>query len=162
MHHGGADCRAGLEFLVKIRERALSGRFSLIALPIVNIHIAREKLRSGDVDAAIELSRGVFDGLFDSGPSIWGAMAAAVLVEALLQLAGERDLEDAQAAIDRLETMPTDPGMVLLETILLRLRALLAQARRGDASYRDYRDRYRAMAADFGFEGHMAMAEAMI
>ncbi|MGB8503149.1 adenylate/guanylate cyclase domain-containing protein, partial [Mycobacterium sp.] len=72
MHHGGPDCRGGLEFLVKIRERVLSGRFSLIALPIVNIHIAREKLRSGYVDDAIELSRGVFDGLFDSGPSIWG------------------------------------------------------------------------------------------
>jgi adenylate cyclase len=161
LHHGGPDYRAGLEFLEKIRERVLSERFSLIALPIVDIHLAIEKLRSGDVDDAVELSRGVFDGLFEAGPSIWSAMATAVLVEALLQRAGERDLEDTQVAIDRLAAMPTDPGMVLLETILLRLRALLADARGDHPSYRDYRDRYRVMATDFGFEGHMAMAEAM-
>jgi hypothetical protein len=106
-------------------------------------------------------TRGVFDGLFEAGPSIWSAMATAVLVEALLQRAGQRDLEDAQVAIDRLAAMPTDPGMVLVENILLRLRALLAEARGDHASYRDYRDRYRAVAADFGFEGHIAMAEAM-
>ena len=28
-------------------------------------------------------------------------------------------------------------------------------------TYRDYRDSYRAMANEFGFEGHMAWAEAM-
>jgi hypothetical protein len=27
--------------------------------------------------------------------------------------------------------------------------------------YTDYRDRYRKMAAELGFEGHMAWAEAM-
>ena len=44
---------------------------------------------------------------------------------------------------------------------LLRLRALLAQAHGDDAAYRDYRDRYRAMATSLGFEGHMEWAEAM-
>jgi hypothetical protein len=29
------------------------------------------------------------------------------------------------------------------------------------AAYRDYRDRYRAMATSLGFEGHMKWAEAM-
>ena len=32
---------------------------------------------------------------------------------------------------------------------------------RPEASYRDYRDRYRAMAKTLGFEGHIAWAEAM-
>jgi len=41
------------------------------------------------------------------------------------------------------------------------LRALLARARGDEAGYRDYRDRYRKLAAEFGFEGHMALAEAM-
>ena len=41
------------------------------------------------------------------------------------------------------------------------MRALLAHARGDDTAYRDYRDRYRAMATSLGFEGHMAMAEAM-
>jgi hypothetical protein len=38
---------------------------------------------------------------------------------------------------------------------LLRLRALLSRAQGDDASYRDCRDRYRAMATSLGFEGHM-------
>ncbi len=48
------------------------------------------------------------------------------------------------------------------EITLLRLRALLARARGDDAAYRDYRDRYRAMAKSLGFEGHIAWAEAMV
>ena len=56
---------------------------------------------------------------------------------------------------------PTDPGFVLHEISLLRLRALLARARGDEAAYRDYRDRYRATATSLGFEGHMRWAEAM-
>jgi len=44
---------------------------------------------------------------------------------------------------------------------LLRIRALLARAHSDDDGYRDYRDRYRTMATDLGFEGHIAWAEAM-
>ena len=44
---------------------------------------------------------------------------------------------------------------------LLRLRALLARANGDDTTYCDYRDRYRAMATELGFEGHIAWAEAM-
>lgn len=44
---------------------------------------------------------------------------------------------------------------------LLRLRALLAKAHGDENSYRDYRDRYRAMATSLGFEGHITMAKAM-
>ena len=75
-------------------------------------------------------------------------------MEALLARGAESDLRDAQAAIDRLDGVPTDPGFVLHDSRLLRLRALLARAQ-GDDPYRDYRDRYRAMARSLGFEGHM-------
>jgi hypothetical protein len=51
--------------------------------------------------------------------------------------------------------------LVVRDIAVLRLRALVAKARGDEAAYRDYRDRYRAMAHDFGFEGHMAWAEAM-
>ena len=44
---------------------------------------------------------------------------------------------------------------------VLRLRALLARAHGDEAAYRDYRDRYRAMAIFLGFEGHMKWAEEM-
>ena len=42
-----------------------------------------------------------------------------------------------------------------------RLRALLARANGDDTAYRDYRDRYSAMATSLGFEGHMKRAEAV-
>ncbi len=45
--------------------------------------------------------------------------------------------------------------------MLLRLRTLLARAHGDEAASRDYRDRYRAMAKALGFEGQIAMAEAM-
>jgi adenylate cyclase len=83
------------------------------------------------------------------------------LVEALVQRGGEADLKEAEAAIDRLAAVPTDPGFVLNEIWLLRLRALLARAHGDETGYRKYRDRYRDMAKTLGFEGHIAWAEAM-
>ena len=84
-----------------------------------------------------------------------------VLVEALLECGTEGDLAEAQEAIDRLANLPATEGWVVCDIWLLRLRALLAQAHSDEASYRDYRDRYRAMAKSLGFEGHMMWAEAM-
>ena len=69
-------------------------------------------------------------------------------------------MAEAEAAIERLAAAPTD-GMVLRDIWLLRLRALLARAHGDEAAYRDFRDRYRAMATSLGFEGHIAWAEAM-
>jgi hypothetical protein len=71
------------------------------------------------------------------------------------------DLQEAEAAIDRLADAPADEGFVARDIMLLRLRALLEHARGHEDAYRDYRDRYRAMAVELGFEGHMAWAEAM-
>ena len=130
-------------------------------MPVVDIHVAQEKARSGDFDGAIELARAVVDELFDSGGAIWSAPAAAVLVEALLRRGADGDRAEAHAAIDRLAEVPTDPGFVLHEIFLLRLRALLARACGDEAGYREFRDRYRARAIQCGFEGHMELAEAM-
>ena len=47
------------------------------------------------------------------------------------------------------------------DVMVLRLRTLLAKARKDEAAYRDLRERYRSMANSFGYEGHMAWAEAM-
>jgi adenylate cyclase len=161
VHQHGPQREAGFNLLAKIRERALNQQFALIALPIVDIHLAREKAQLGDLDGAIALARTVVDDLFASGGCIWSALATTVLVEALLQRRGGGDLGDAQAAIDRLAAAPTDPGFVLHELALLRLRALLAGAHGDETCYRDYRDRYRTMATSLGFEGHIAAAEAM-
>ena len=161
VHRGGPDREVGFELLGKIRERGVSGRFALLALPFVDIYLAREKARLGDIDGAIELAQTVVDGMFDSGGSIWIALATSALVEALLQRGGQGDFEDAQVAINRLAAVPTDPGFVFDEITLVRLRALLVRARGDEGGYRDYRDRYRAMATSLGFEGHMKWAEAM-
>jgi adenylate cyclase len=112
----------------------------------------------GDLDGAIGLARAVVDDLFDSGGSIWSALATTALVDSLVR---RGSYADAPAAIDRLAAVPTDPGFVLHEISLLRLRALLARARGDEGTYRDFRDRYRLMATSIGFEGHIAMAEAM-
>jgi hypothetical protein len=56
---------------------------------------------------------------------------------------------------------PTDPGFVLFEVPLLRMRALLARAHSDAARYAQFRDRYRDMAKTLGFEGYIALAEAM-
>jgi hypothetical protein len=88
-------------------------------------------------------------------------LAASVLVLSLLQRGSASDIAEAEAAIERLATVPTDPGFVLFDLPLLRMRALLARARGDDAGYRDWTDKYRAMANSLGFEGHMAIAATM-
>ena len=66
------------------------------------------------------------------------------------------DVAEAQAVIERLAAARADEGLVMRETWLLRLRALLARAHGDDTAYRDYRDRYHDMARTLGFEGHIA------
>lgn len=150
-----------MELLAAGRDSSLQQRAPKTGISLVDTVVAREEMRQGDFEEAIALSRAVVDELFDSGGRALIPMATAVLVEALLQRGGDGDIDYARAAIDRLANMPTDPGLVLQETWLLRLRALLARARGDQVAYRDYRDRYRTMATDLGFEGHMAMAEAL-
>ena len=82
-------------------------------------------------------------------------------METLLERGTHGDVAEAEAAIDRLAAALADEGAVIRDVWLLRLRALLAQAHEDEASYRDYRDRYRAIATSLGFEGHMKWAEAM-
>jgi hypothetical protein len=106
--------------------------------------------------------RAAVDHLFREGRLLgWGVPATGVLVETLLERGADGDVAEAEAAIIRLADAPADDGLVIREIWLLRLRALLARARGDEDAYCDYRDRYRAMATELGFEGHMAMAEAM-
>jgi adenylate cyclase len=137
-------------------------------LRFIDIHLAGEKARSGDLDAAIELSRAhVDDELAKRGVDyVWPAVAylgpaVTTLVEALLRRGTDADLNEAQTAIAQASSVSTDADYVLLEPLLLRLNALLARARGDETIYRDNRDQYRAMAMSLGFEGHIAWAEAM-
>ena len=161
VHRGGLEREAGFDLLAQAREAAIQERFVKSLVPIVDIHLAQERARLGDLDGAIGLSRAVVDELFDSGGSVWSALATSVLVESLLRRGGDQDVLDARDAIDRLAAVPTDPGFVLHEIWLLRLRALLARAHGDAAAYAHFRDRYRDMAKTLGYEGHIAWAEAM-
>jgi class 3 adenylate cyclase len=161
VHCDGPERDAGFDLLAQVRERAASGQYSLTLLPIFDAHIAKEKARLGDLDAAIDLARSVVDDLSASGGSVWGVFAIAVLVESLVKRGGDGDLQDARTAIDRLATQLTDSGLVLHEIWLLRLRALLARACGDEATYQHLRDRYRATATSHGYEGHIKWAEAM-
>jgi hypothetical protein len=135
---------------------------SLCDLPLVNVYLARERARRGDRNNAIQVMREAVDHLFRQGHLlVWGVPATGVLVETLLDRGAQSDVAEAEAAIERLAAAPADEGLVLRHIWLLRLRALLAWAHGDEASNRESRDRYRAMATDLGFEGHMKWAEAM-
>ena len=82
-------------------------------------------------------------------------------METLLDRGTDGDVVEAEAAITMLAGAPADDGLALRDIWLLRLRALLARAKGDEDAYRDYRDRYRKMANQLGFEGHMQWAEAM-
>ena len=63
--------------------------------------------------------------------------------------------------MDRLAAVPTDPGFVLHEIPILRLRALLARASGDDVEYQRFRARFVARAQEVAFEGLLAQANAM-
>ncbi len=158
---GGPQRTAGFALLAQYREAHLRHGYAKTVARTADTEIAKEKARTGDIDGAIELARAVVDYTFDTGDMISVGEATRVLAEALLQRGTAADLTEARAAIDRLAAEPTDPGFVLFEVPLLRLRALLAQARGDAATYAQFRDRYRDVAKRLGFEGHIALAQMM-
>jgi adenylate cyclase len=161
VNQGGSQRAAGLELLYQWREDQLRHGYAQSVVRMADTEIAREKARIGDVDGAIQLARLVVDYLFDTDEMISRGEATRVLVESLLQRGAEADVADAHASIDRLAAVPTDPGFVLFEIPLLRLRALLARANGDENGYRAFAGRYLKRATEVGFEGHMALAEAM-
>jgi adenylate cyclase len=140
---------------------AVARRGNLLTATAADIGIAELTAREGEVQGAIQSARSIVDQLFENGEMYRLGVATAALVEPLLERGSDTDLQEAAAVIERLAAVPTDPGYVLNEIWLLRMRALLARAHGDDTAYRDYRDRYRAMATSLGFEGHMKWAEAM-
>ncbi|MET0896634.1 MAG: adenylate/guanylate cyclase domain-containing protein [Mycobacterium sp.] len=154
----GRQRDAGLDLFRQARDAAMTERFSLSALTIVDPEFAIEKVRDGDLDGAVELARTVVDSTYLSGDMIWRGRASAVLVELLVYRGSAADQHEAQLVLDRLAAVPTDPGFVLHEIPLLRSRALLARTRGDDDLCRDLVGRYRATAAAAGFDPLVAEA----
>jgi hypothetical protein len=159
--HTGAERDHGQKLLNEVSDVFLRRGQNLGELRMINGYLARERARRGDHDGAIPLMRAAVDHLSREGWVLLGTNATDVLVETLLDRGAENDVAEAEAAIIRSAAAPADDGLVIRDIWLLRMRALLARANGDDTAYRDYRDRYRAMATSLGFEGHMKWAEAM-
>jgi hypothetical protein len=157
-----AEHKRGFELCEMVRDVVRQERLTVCAAWTFDILIASEKVRSGDLDGAIELSRTVIDNELRSGEMVYRGCAATVLAEALLRRGADGDMQEAQATIDELAAAPTEPEFVLNELPLLRMRASLAQARGDETSYHDFTERYRARATMLGFQGHMAWAGAVL
>jgi adenylate cyclase len=151
---------AGIELMAKGREAQLLQR-NLLSVTMVDIRTAQLKADTGDLDDAIAIAQATVKELTNSGEILIRGAASAALVTALLMRGHDTDVREAEAVVDQLAGAPTEPGFVLNDIWLLRLRALLARVRGDEFSYRDFLDRYRAMARSLGFEGHIAWAEAM-
>ena len=157
-----AERDRGQTLLAEVSEVFLRRGYLLAEVPLVEVYAARERARRGDRDDAIPLMPAAVGHLFREGQLLlWGIPATGVLVETLLDRGADRDVAEAQAAIERLAAAPTDDGLAVREIWLLRLRALMARAHGDSAAYAHFRDRYRALARSLGFEGHIAWAEAM-
>lgn len=160
--HTDADRDRGQKLLVEVSEVARSRAHNLADLPLMEFYSAREDARHGDRDGAFPIMRTAIDRLIRGGQLLsWGIPATGALVETLLDRGTDRAVAEAQAAIDQLAAAPTEEGLVIRDIWLLRMQALLARAKRDDDTYRVYRDQYRKMASDLGFEGHMKWAEEM-
>jgi adenylate cyclase len=159
--HSDSEKGAGLEFLMKARELIMNQQLTMTLRRMSDIELSRERARSGDIDGAIDLAATVLAEQIDTGEMIFRGPATTVLVEALLARARPADIEGAERAIDRLADVPTEPGFVLHELPVLRLRALLARARGDESGYRQFLQRFRAKALEADFEGYLAQAEAM-
>ena len=157
-----AERDRGQKLLVEVSDVFVCRGHNLCDLPAVEIYLARERVRRGDRDEAIPLMRATTDHLFRQGQLLaWAIPATGVLAETLLDRGDANDVAEAEAAIERLATAPTDSDSPVLDILLLRLRALLARAHGDEATYRELADRYLHIARTLGYEGHIAWAEAM-
>ncbi|GAT12428.1 ATP-binding protein [Mycolicibacterium novocastrense] len=155
-----AERRRGLEAL---RESCDLYEGSSIFSPAVGarVRIAEIAAASGDLDDAIEDLRSIVNTLVRNEEKLFSVEAFAVLVESLLRRGGPDDIREAAEHIDRFADMATEPGVVVNEIQLLRMRARLARAQGDDSGFRDLVERYRALAVEFGFRGHIQLADAM-
>ena len=154
----GRQRAEGFDLLAESLTTALHDRVNQAAVHQLHVERAKEQARTGDLDGAIEQLRSAAEQQSTVG---FRGAATTTFVETLLRRGLQADVDEAATAIQRLAAVPTEPGFVLFDVALLRLRALLARARGDEESYREFAERYRTMAASFGFEGHMAMARAL-
>jgi hypothetical protein len=156
------DRTRATELLRQAREMSINRQFSIADLPIIDAYLAYGRAREGDHAGALKALRDTIDGLARDGVLLgWGIACTDLLVECLIDRGTEADLREIELATTRLADEAAGLRFGPLDCVVLRARALVARARGDDAAYRDYRDRYRQMAAAMRYQRHLERAEAM-
>ncbi|AKK29024.1 adenylate/guanylate cyclase domain-containing protein [Mycobacterium sp. EPa45] len=159
MHLGrnpSADVR-----LLEVVSESTSAQDNALGTLCARTALAGHHSRIGDAEVAVALSEKIVEEVFSGGEMLLRGPATSALVEALLRRGSEADVREARSAIDRLGAVPTEPGFVLFDLPLLRMRALLAQSDGDDLGYLDFREQYRTRAKALDFQRHLRLAEAM-
>ncbi|KWX65678.1 hypothetical protein ASJ79_07650 [Mycobacterium sp. NAZ190054] len=150
--YGNDPGEEAVDLLTKAREATNRRRFTMNAMALAEPALARCMAQRADLSGAIDSARGAISDMLTAGEVLSLGVATSVLVESLVKRAGDGDLAEATAAVDRLAAVAVDPGFVLYDVSLLRLRALLAEAVGDDAVSHEYMKRARAAAAASNYE----------
>ncbi len=156
-----ADRRRGMEMMIHARDAGLPEHAPSL-VPVAHVWVAREMAKNGDRDEAVSMMREAVGELREAQRVGWDVCSTVVFVETLLERGHDGDLAEAQREIERLAMAHSDHASAVVDIILLRLRALMARACGDDVAFQDLVHRYRTMANALSFEGHMAMAEALV
>jgi adenylate cyclase len=156
----GEDRRRGLAMLAELCDTCVKERYAMNIVSGLELFLAQDAAIE-DIDSAVERARAAVEELFESGNLVNFDTGTQTFVELLLGRGTNDDVTEAEAAMGRLADALPGSEWITRDVTLLRLRALLARACGDESTYRQYRDRYRTMANDLGFEGHMALAAEM-
>lgn len=151
----------GYGMLAELREICIKERYAMNIVAPLALYQVRRLIDQGRIDEGVSTARSAVDELFHTDNLANSHSGITTFVEALLARGSGDDLDEAEAAINRLAATRPGARWTLRDIYVLRLRALLARGRGDDGAYRDYRDRYRAMAIDLGYEGHMQWSAEM-
>jgi adenylate cyclase len=155
----GLERQRGLTLLHAAREAVLQNRAIAAQLPMIDREIAWETARNGDIQGAVEM----LSSLFGSGtmPPGYERLVSERLVDVLIARGEPSDISAAEREIDRVAAMPVESGFVFPDIVLLRMKAVLAQARADQEGYQELKAQYLAAATKAGYEGHIDQATAM-
>jgi len=97
---------------------AVGGRYFPLLVPVTDACFAEEIIRRGD-RAAVPLLRASIDALYSSELLADWVGGTTFLVEALLEGGTDSDVQEAEAAVERLSTLPVLDGWAYRDLILL-------------------------------------------
>ncbi len=159
---GPGNRSSGARLLSEARSAATDEHFMLTAVPVIDLYAAADMMGAGELDGAVELLRSAIAAQFRTGGRLHLGATTATLVDALVRRGGRGDLDEAEAAADALAAVATPPDCVIYTLPSLEISARLAFARGDHLGYRETVDRYLAVAAAAGFDGHITQARAMV